>query len=145
MNSLPLNNKETLSRKYNYTLPLTEEDGRLLILHHNFRGYKGKFISEGQIPILSLRRILDGCEDYFLVYSKGRWNVVIRTVDGVVLYEPNQESPPEYAVELGQRVAKAYSSKFIVVCPKVSKFEYTNGYLCIDYLERELGNLISRF
>lgn len=145
MNGLPLNIKEILRRKSNYYIPLTEEDVRLLIMHHNSRGYKGKFISEGQIPILSLRKILDGCEDYYITQSNGRWNLIVRTLGGIILYEPIHQTPPAYAVQLAEKVAKAYSMNLKTVVPHNYVYDHENGYLCIDFLESQIENLVSRF
>lgn len=145
MNRLPLNIQENLTKKRLSRRPLSEDDVRLLILQHNSRGYKGKFLNEGQIPIMSLKRILEGCEDYFITHSHGRWNVVIRTPGGIVLFEPKYEFPPGYSVELANRVAKAYSQKISTVSPKMCFDDHSNGYLCINFLETQLSNLVPRF
>lgn len=142
MNSLPLNIQKTLRRRQEISESLTEEEGRLVIMHHNSRGYKGRFISEGQIPILSLRRILDGCEDYFVAHSRGRWNVVVRTPSKILLFEA-LKTPPEYATDLANRVSKAYSSKVEVVCGVGE--EWRSGYMCLAFLETQLSNLVPRF
>lgn len=143
MNSLPLNIQVTLEKKRQQRHSLTEDEGRLVIMHHNSRGYKGKFISEGQIPILSLRRILIGCEDYFVTYSDGRWNVVVRTPESILLYEPG-DSPPNYAVDLANRVGKAYSQRVERVCGSCQD-DYSNGYMSMSFLDSQLQNLVPRF
>jgi hypothetical protein len=143
MNGLPLNIQTSLEKKKQLHHSLTEEEGRLVIMHHNGRGYKGKFISEGQIPIMSLRRILIGCEDYFVTYSEGRWNVVVRTPESILLYEPC-DTPPNYAVDLANRVGKAHSQRIDIVCGSCQD-GYSSGYMSMSFLESQLQNLVPRF